>query len=68
MKRGTLKKKGPLSRHLTMHCNHLVYDSSIWGGGGRSFIGNHVHKALKVKCTCAMHVYVNNSYNLNMYR
>ena len=21
--------KGPLSRHLTMHCNHLVYDSSI---------------------------------------
>ena len=34
MKRGTLKKKGPLSRHLTMHCNHLVYDSSIWGGGG----------------------------------
>ena len=69
-KEGTLKKKGPLSRHLTMHCNHLVYDSSIfWGEGGRSFIGNYVYKALKVKCTCAMHVYmyVNNSYNLNMY-
>ena len=37
-------------------------------GGGGAFIGNHVHKALKVKCTCAMHVYVNNSYNLNIYR
>ena len=49
-----------------MHCNHLVYnDSSILGGG--AFIGNHVYKALKVKCTCAMHVYVNNSYNLNIY-
>ena len=52
---------------LTMHCNYLVYDSSILEGGG-AFIGNHVHKALKVKCTCAMHVYVNNSYNLNIYR
>ena len=29
--------------------------------GGGAFIGNHVHKALEVKCTCAMHVYVNNS-------
>ena len=26
--------KGPLSRHLTMHCKHLVYDSSILEGGG----------------------------------
>ena len=55
-----------------MHCNHLVYnDSSILGGGGGgggAFIGNHVHKALVVKCTCAMHVSVNNSYNLNIYR
>ena len=51
-----------------MHCNHLVYDSSILEGGGGAFIGNHVHKALKVKCTRAMHVYVNNSYNLNIYR
>ena len=25
--------KGPLSRHLTMHCNHLVYNSSILEGG-----------------------------------
>ena len=38
------------------------------GGGGEAFIGNHVHKALKMKCTCAMHVYVNNSCNLNIYR
>ena len=51
VKRGYSEKEGPLSRHLTMHYNHLEFnDSSIWGG---AFIGNHVHKALKVKCyTC----------------
>ena len=74
VKRGYSEKEGPLTRHLTMLCNHLEYDSSIfffWGGGGggrgEAFIGNHVHKALKIKCTCAMHVYATNSCNFNIY-
>ena len=52
VKEGTLKKKGLLSRHLTKYYNHLEYnDSSILRG---AFIGNHVHKALKVMCyACA---------------
>ena len=37
----------------------------FWGGGGGAFIGNHVYKVLKVKCS--IHVDMNNSYHLNNY-
>ena len=33
VKRGYSEKEGPYDKTL-MLCNHLVYDSSIWGGGG----------------------------------
>ena len=62
------KSKGPFVKTLDNALQSFGVQQQYFGGGGGAFIGNHVHKALKVKCTCAMHVYVNNSYNLNIYR
>ena len=67
VKRGYSEKEGPFDKTLDNAMQSFGVRQQYLGGEG-AFIGNHVHKALKVKCTCAMHVYVNNSCNLNIYR
>ena len=64
--RGYSEKEEPFVKTLDNALQSFGVQRQQYFGG--AFIGNHVHKALKVKCTCAMHVYVNNSYNLNIYR
>ena len=66
VRRGYSEKEGPFVKTLDNALQSFGVQRQQYFGG--AFIGNHVHKALKVKCTCAMHVYVNNSYNLNIYR
>ena len=67
VKRGYSEKEGPFVKTLDNALQSFGVRQQYFEGGG-AFIGNHVHKALMIKCTCAMHAYVNNSYNLNIYR
>ena len=71
VKRGYSEKEGPFDKTLDNAMQSFgvrqQYFGGGGGGGGEAFIGNHVHKALKIKCTCAMHVYVTNSCDLNIY-
>ena len=56
VKRGYSEKEGPFDKTLDNAMQSFgVHDSSILGGGGGgggAFIGNHVHKALKIVYMC----------------
>ena len=61
VKRGYSEKEGPfvkaIGKSLAALQSFGVQRQQYFGG---AFIGNHVHKALKVNC--AMHVPINNSH------
>ena len=58
VKRGFSEKEGSFVKTLDNSLQSFGVQRQQYFGG--AFIGNHVHKALKVKCV--MQVYINNSH------
>ena len=58
VKRGYSEKEGPFVKAIDTALQSFGVQRQQYFGG--AFIGNHVHKALKVNC--AMHVPINNSH------
>ena len=61
VKRGYSEKEGP----FVMTLDTALQSIGVQYFGG-AFIGNHIHKALKVQGAISMHVYRNNSHGSNL--